>query len=182
MLTRERHDSSAPASEIKRPAPSTSTTSASALHRQAVVSPLSMSTRTSTSSNANSHFLDVNADAEEDDAWGDMEEETFFDASESTPKTVTSALNPFDDNGEPDFAGWLAAQAGNKPGAKPLPKGLGKPYTNTIGSKTAGMAAATRSLPVVKKAPVGKSDVLESKISYYRSTQEYFTLESLNYS
>lgn len=59
-----------------------------------------------------------------------MEEDNFFDApSESTPKTSTSsAANPFQDDGEPDFAGWLAAQAQKKPGAgKPLPKGLVKP-------------------------------------------------------
>ena len=82
------------------------------------------------------------------DAWGDMEEETFFDApSEAAPQKVTSASNPFDDNGEPDFAGWLAAQAGKKPGAKPLPKGLAKPAAarpaNAGRSATTGSVGAT---------------------------------------
>lgn len=54
-----------------------------------------------------------------------MEEPTFFDAP-SESKAAPSAANPFQDDGEPDFAGWLAAQSQKKPGAKPLPKGLGK--------------------------------------------------------
>lgn len=84
------------------------------------------------------------------DAWGDIEEESFFDApSEATPKTSTlSAANPFQDDGEPDFAGWLAAQSQKKPGAgKPLPKGLAKPATS-IGSRpaAAGRVATTGSV------------------------------------
>jgi SCY1-like protein 1 len=132
-------------SEVRRPAPGTA--SASALHRQAVATPPALSTRTSSSSNAQDYFQDSN-DAEDDmDAWGDMEEESFFDApSEATPKTSTSsAANPFQDDGEPDFAGWLAAQAQKKPGAgKPLPKGLAKPATSNSGRPaTAGRVAST---------------------------------------
>jgi len=41
----------------------------------------------------------------------------------------TMRETPFDD-AEPDFAGWLAAQAQKKkPGGKPLPKGLSKSTT-----------------------------------------------------
>ncbi|KAH8596531.1 armadillo-type protein [Bisporella sp. PMI_857] len=105
--------------------PALGTTSASALHRQVLATPPTVSTHTSTSSNSNDHLEEPTCD-NENDAWGDMAEETFFDASESTVKAGNSAANPFDDNGEPDFAGWLAAQAGKKPGTKPLPKGLAK--------------------------------------------------------
>jgi SCY1-like protein 1 len=128
-------------SEVRRPAPGTA--SASALHRQAVATPPALSTRTSTSSNAQDYFQDSNTGEGDDiDAWGDMEEESFFDApSEATPKT--SAANPFQDDGEPDFAGWLAAQAQKKPGSKPLPKGLAKPAASNGGRPTAGRATTT---------------------------------------
>ena len=83
------------------------------------------------------------------DAWSDMQEEAFFDApSETTPKTsIPSAANPFQDDGEPDFAGWLAAQQ-KKPGTgKPLPKGLAKPGTaNGSRPATAGRMASTGSI------------------------------------
>ncbi|TVY26671.1 putative inactive serine/threonine-protein kinase [Lachnellula hyalina] len=160
--------SSVPAtSEIRRPAPITA--SASNLHRQAVASPPATSTRTSTSSNTNEYFQDRNPSEEVDDAWGDMEEESFFDAPSETPKQThtPSASNPFDDNGEPDFAGWLAAQSQKKPGSKPLPKGLakpanGRPATSTriqstggVGGagakKAAATAASVKPKPVVAK-------------------------------
>lgn len=139
--------------DTRRPVP---TASASALHRQAVISPPTPSTRTSTSSNANDYFPDTNATEDDTDAWGDMEEESFFDApSEATPITATSATNPFDDNGEPDFAGWLAAQAGKKPGGKPLPKGLAKASANATRPATAGRSATTGSVgSVAAKKPV----------------------------
>lgn len=120
------------------------TASASALHRQAVASPPTISTRTSISSNANDETLESNAAEDDMDAWGEMEEDSFFDArSEATPKTATTASNPFDDNGEPDFAGWLAAQAGKKPGGKPLPKGLAKPSTTSAARPVAAGRSAT---------------------------------------
>ena len=43
--------------------------------------------------------------------------------------------NPYDDGGEPDFAGWLAAQSKAKSN-KPLPKGLSKPAATTSKPKT----------------------------------------------
>jgi len=143
---------SAPLSnDSRRPAPAPATASASALHRQAVATPATTSARSS-----NDYFSDTNADAEDDtDAWGDMGEESFFDApSEAPPKSATTASNnPFNDNGEPDFAGWLAAQAGKKPGAKPLPKGLAKP---ALRPASAGRSATTGSVGGVgaKKAAV----------------------------
>jgi len=74
------------------------------------------------------------------DAWGAMDDddqgqnekgEAFFDTaarSQGTPSPARSPARttvPFDDGGEPDFAGWLAAQSKAK-AKKPLPKGLTK--------------------------------------------------------
>ncbi|CAO2658445.1 Nn.00g061680.m01.CDS01 [Neocucurbitaria sp. VM-36] len=57
---------------------------------------------------------------EDDDPWGTP--------SVSKPATTTS----YDDKGEPDFAGWLAAQSTAKKTTKsPLPKGLSKPSAST---------------------------------------------------
>ncbi|KAI9054031.1 hypothetical protein LZ554_001204 [Drepanopeziza brunnea f. sp. 'monogermtubi'] len=147
--------SSAQGSEPRRP---TGTASASALHRQAVASPPATSACTSTSSNAIDYFHDSAAagdDNEADDAWGNMEEDNFFDAPAEAPKSKVSA-KPFDDDGEPDFAGWLAAQSGKKPGAKPLPKGLAKPAPTNVKLAAVGRAATTGSMgsATAKKALV----------------------------
>ena len=71
------------------------------------------------------------------DAWGEMDEEddSFFDAPSTAKKPAISLTQPkpsvpFEDNGEPDFAGWLAAQSQSK-AKKPLPKGLAKPSVTT---------------------------------------------------
>lgn len=71
------------------------------------------------------------ADAEPEDAleaWGAMEEEedSFFDAPSSrTRSPKPQPASKYDDEGEPDFAGWLAAQSQAK-SKKPLPKGMTK--------------------------------------------------------
>lgn len=128
--------------------------SASALHRQAITSPGPTSTRTSTSSAAD-YFADAAAaepDAGEDDfeAWGAMDDDetAFADAVSQQPAAAAkpgagAAAAPFaDDGAEPDFAGWLAAQAGKKQGGgKPLPKGLakGRPAAVVRSSTTGGV-------------------------------------------
>ena len=65
-----------------------------------------------------------------------MAEDHFFDAP-SEHKPTPAPLIIFDDGGEPDFEGWLNAQAQAKSKA-PLPKGLAKPSaparTTTTGS------------------------------------------------
>jgi SCY1-like protein 1 len=62
---------------------------------------------------------------EDEDQWGTP--------SVSKPTSTTS----YDDKGEPDFAGWLAAQSGAKKTTKnPLPKGLSKASTTTTGMKS----------------------------------------------
>ncbi|KAJ5684702.1 uncharacterized protein N7477_001047 [Penicillium maclennaniae] len=74
------------------------------------------------------------------DAWGamdddDQEEDTFSAAVASPdplspyPSSKAPAV-PYDDGGEPDFAGWLAAKSSTK-AKNPLPKGLGKSASTT---------------------------------------------------
>lgn len=146
----EARPSSAPqVGDTRRPNPATA--SASALHRQAVASPPATSARTSTSSNSHDYFQDApEVGNDELEAWGDMEEDSFFETSDK-PKAVIAPAIPFEDNGEPDFAGWLAAQSGKKPGAKALPKGLAKPAagsnTNSSNSRPqTGRSTTTGSL------------------------------------
>jgi SCY1-like protein 1 len=159
--------SSAPLTTESRKAPGTA--SASALHRQAVISPPATSARTSTSSNANDYFHDADAGPVEidiDDGWGNMEEDSFFDAPADASKAkAMGGANPFEDNGEPDFAGWLAAQAGRKVGGKPLPKGLAKaangsgsarPVTTRSASTGGGVAGAGVKKAAATMAPKSK--------------------------
>ena len=90
---------------------------------------------------------------------GNENEDSFFHgpADSSSAKTAPSAANPFEDDGEPDFAGWLAAQAGKKTGAKPLPKGLAKPANGrpvAAGrSATTGSTGKPAAASVVKPKP-----------------------------
>lgn len=96
------------------------------------------------------------------DAWGEMDDEgdNFFDAAPATdPAPTISTATPFDDGGEPDFAGWLAAQ--NKPKAKnPLPKGLSKAANGTsrpavTRAQSSGPATTfNKVVPVMTKKPV----------------------------
>ncbi|KAL8711300.1 MAG: hypothetical protein Q9220_004197 [cf. Caloplaca sp. 1 TL-2023] len=134
--------STPPVADTSRPAHAAA--SASQLHRQIVIgSPAPVLTRTSTD-----HFF---ADAQEEDdeldmAWGDTVEETFFDVP-TQPKTgdelnraVPAAA--FDDGGEPDFEGWLKAQAQAKTKV-PLPKGLSKPTVPVSGRLPATRSTTT---------------------------------------
>lgn len=156
-----------PSSARQENEPRPSTQSASALHRQAVTSPAVASTNISSASQ--SYFEDANAGEDDMEAWGDMEEESFFDApSESTPKPTTkqsTVANPFDDNGEPDFAGWLAAQQ-KKPAQKSLPKGLAKPASKITNGRpisssgrsntTSSSSLATKKSSTIAAKPVPK--------------------------
>lgn len=113
--------------------------SASTLHRKALIGNTSTPTLTRTSTDQ--FFGDAqDEDDEVDQAWGDMDEEPFFDASsEPEPKAEISAA-AYDDGGEPDFEGWLKAQAQAKTKA-PLPKGLAK---SSIAMNDRPTVAATR--------------------------------------
>lgn len=161
-----------PATETVRPA--SAAASASTLHRQALKSTTSSKpilTRTTTEQ----FFGDAQAEDDEiDDAWGEMAEESFFDAPSTpalSPPTSTTPTQKYDDGGEPDFAGWLSAQAQAKSKA-PLPKGLAKasalgsgrpgaPRTTTTGS--VGSGAGTRKLASTiskpKIVPAKKIDI-----------------------
>lgn len=76
-----------------------------------------------------------------DDGWGDMDDiagtwgDSFDTASQepvSRPSESSTVNVAFDDGGEPDFEGWLNAQAQAKAQSKkPLPKGLVKKPTPT---------------------------------------------------
>ncbi|KAI9678099.1 MAG: hypothetical protein M1817_006043 [Caeruleum heppii] len=142
-----RSTSAPPAAEKTRPTPSsTASASASVLHRQAVASPGAPTTKSST-------FEDGTANDDNDvDAWAEMEDDAFFEAAE-TPSVAPAAA--FDDGGEPDFAGWLSAQAQAK-SKQALPKGLAKtstrpaPDANRPGVGSRG--ATTGSVGVVSNA------------------------------
>jgi SCY1-like protein 1 len=104
------------------------------------------------------------------DAWGaiddDDEDEQKDDDPFASPAPSTSSITriapkpkvapvPFDDGGEPDFAGWLAAQSQAK-AKKALPKGLNKSSsTATSASRT---SATTASKPKTVVAPAKKID------------------------
>ncbi|CAF3609820.1 hypothetical protein SNK03_003567 [Fusarium graminearum] len=118
-------------SEPKKPATGT----ASSLHRQAVKSPPAPLSRNSshTASVVADSFLPADDGDDVGDSWGDMNDD--FDSfdnpgqSSKQPAATNASATPFED-GEPDFAGWLAAQSQKKSGnAKPLPKGLSKSST-----------------------------------------------------
>jgi SCY1-like protein 1 len=139
------------AGDTKRPV----TASASSLHRQAMKSPTPEPSRTTSPNPTNvaNAFLQPSTNEDDDDvgdSWGDMgdmDEDGIPDNSKpSTTKKNIETPAPFVDDGEPDFEGWLAAQAQKKSGSsKQLPKGLGK---STAAKKPMAKPA---SKPVVAK-------------------------------
>lgn len=75
----------------------------------------------------------------------------------NTHTSGSGSVQPFGDDDEPDFAGWLASQQKSKTGgSKPLPKGLSK-----SNSKPATTAAAKKPVtkPAAKSAPAKKLDL-----------------------
>ncbi|KAI4763877.1 ARM repeat-containing protein [Aureobasidium sp. EXF-3400] len=89
------------------------------------------------------------------DAWGEV--------ADSTPPVAPTKASTasFDDGSEPDFEGWLNAQAQAKTKTKnPLPKGLAKskPVSAAAASRptvarSASASVTTKSKPVAKPAP-----------------------------
>ena len=73
----------------------------------------------------------IENDEDIDEAWGEMAEDTSYDAPAQAKPSPAPPIS-FDDGGEPDFEGWLKAQAQVKSKA-PLPKGLAKPTANVNG-------------------------------------------------
>lgn len=103
---------------------------------------------------------------DDDDDWGFSKDDDPFDtAPKSNPSTTntttptTSGLTtkpapiPYDDGGEPDFAGWLTAQSKAK-SKKSLPKGLSKPAS----TNTRTIATPTTAKPKTAVAPAKKID------------------------
>ncbi|KKA26432.1 hypothetical protein TD95_000139 [Thielaviopsis punctulata] len=140
---------------IASPSASHKTTTASTLHRQAI-----KSTPARTPASANIDDADDGwGNNDDEDAWGAMDESAAdADAWDEQPKKtmLTSGLKKetvsYDDGGEPDFAGWLAAQS-KKPATKPLPKGLTKSTPATTARKT-----TVASKPKAVAKPVKKID------------------------
>ncbi|KAJ5777501.1 hypothetical protein N7520_000747 [Penicillium odoratum] len=98
------------------------------------------------------------------DAWGAMDDDEndvdSFTAAVASPNPSSpdpsankSSAVPYDDGGEPDFAGWLAAKSQAKT-KKPLPKGLGK-----VGSNLAATKSSTKPrVPTAKKIDTKPKD------------------------
>lgn len=157
-----------PSGESSRPG-DTVTTATSDLHRKAVTKPLApIIMRTPTEQ----FFREAQTEDDEiDDAWGEMGEDSFFDAP-ILPALVTPT--PFDDGGEPDFAGWLSSQAQAKAKA-PLPKGLSRPSISAVtngrpssskivSTGSFGTGASTKkSATTSVKSNVTKPKVVDSK-------------------
>lgn len=163
-----------PTAEARKPASAT----ASTLHRHAVASPPPASSGLSTPSAASAiagQFLPDDDDA--GDAWGDLKDDdgdagdgwgndddgfgsTSASAASKAPAAASAA--PFGED-EPDFAGWLAAQAQKKGPGKPLPKGLSKttpakkPVTKTA-TKPAAKAVAKPAAKKIDLAPKETDD------------------------
>ncbi|KAJ4378545.1 Nuclear aminoacylation-dependent tRNA export pathway component [Didymella sp. IMI 355093] len=98
-------------------------------------------------------FGNVTNKDEEEDPWGTP--------AVSKPTSTTS----FDDKGEPDFAGWLAAQNQTKKAVtKPLPKGLAKSSTAPaakrpiVAGRTSTTGSAARKVVVAPKKEVKKEE------------------------
>ncbi|MCJ1243442.1 hypothetical protein MMC30_000639 [Trapelia coarctata] len=162
------HAAQEPRSSSAPPKPSTesarpSTSSESNLHRKALSKPVPPTLMRTTT---DQFFGDAQAEDDElDEAWGEMGEDSFFD-SPTTP--VITSPTPFDDGGEPDFAGWLSAQAQAKSKA-PLPKGLSKPKPSPSvnGRPAAAKGASTGSVGAgagPKKLAATKSIVSKAKV------------------
>jgi SCY1-like protein 1 len=180
------------AGDARRSTPAPSTSSASALARQALKSPppsagLPRPSPSSTTPTGDSFFPDPDDGA--DNGWGDMDDagnDSFWDmpeendggglesmASSTTlppakkspaPARSTSgtgSAQPFGDDSEPDFAGWLAAKSDKKSGTgKPLPKGLAKPSANG-GSK---ILAGKKPLAKPAAKPAKKIDLAPKQV------------------
>lgn len=107
--------------------------------------------------------IDDDDNGEEERALKD--DDPFSPAPNTKPSSpglsTTSKPNatPYDDGGEPDFAGWLAAQSKAK-SKKPLPKGLNKPTTtpSTAAASSRTAATGTTSKPKTVVTPAKKID------------------------
>ena len=148
--------------------PSQSSSSASTLHRKALAGSAAPAPPITSNDKPIDNGQDEDND-EIDDAWGDLGEDSFFDAPSEISTPVPPA--PFDDGGEPDFEGWLKAQAQAKSKSH-LPKGLSKPSSTKASQANqasqgrpviAASARSTSSLPTTTTRAKQTSSIVSSK-------------------
>lgn len=157
----DRSSSMPPAAETSRRL--LSSASVSSLHRQAMSG---KSTPTRVPTPTEQLFNNAPEETENiDEAWGEFAEDDFFDAPQSNPSSALPVS--FDDGGEPDFEGWLNAQAEAK-SKTPLPKGLAKPsapaITRTTTTESVGSGAGPKKLATVaSKAKVTATKSISTK-------------------
>ena len=136
----ERSSSTPPAGNtVRQPGPSAS---ASTLHRQAVTGP---STPAAQSPLESASWDTPEADEGADEAWGQFDEDNFFDAPLDAvkPKSEPKPAASFDDGGEPDFEGWLKAQAEAKQKPKSSLLSKAAPRTTSAASKNVRQSVTT---------------------------------------
>lgn len=100
--------------------------------------------------------------ADEEDKPQEKEEDPWGTPAVSKPTPTTT----FDDKGEPDFAGWLAAQSNaKKPVKNTLPKGLAKSTTPAakasrpvVAARSSTTGSATRKVVAAPKKEVKKEE------------------------
>lgn len=103
------------------------------------------------------------------DAWGAMDDEEKdgdpFTAAVTSPSASAQVSSsnkaptvPYDDGGEPDFAGWLAAKSQTK-AKNPLPRGLTKAAsTNNVVTRSTPSTAKPRTVVAAKKIDTKPKD------------------------
>ncbi len=165
LKTNDRSSSVPPA--VDAPRPPQLSASASTLHRQAV-------TGTTTPARAptptEQYFTNPLEDDEAiDKAWGEIAKDDFADAS-SESQTAPAPPVSFDDGGEPDFEGWLKAQAQARSKAK-LPKGLAKPSAPAITRTTTTGSVGSGAGPKKLASTVAKPKVAPAKIISTKPTK-----------
>ncbi|KAJ0424599.1 armadillo-type protein [Aspergillus carlsbadensis] len=101
-------------------------------------------------------------DDEDDDGWGNNEDPFNAPAPVASTKATSKPKAtpvPYDDGGEPDFAGWLAAQSKAK---KPLPKGLNASRTTSIPRTSSPSTVAKPKAAPAKKIDTKPKDEEEA--------------------
>jgi SCY1-like protein 1 len=99
--------------------------------------------------------------------------EEFDDAWGTPAVTTTSTSSAFDDNGEPDFAGWLAAKKASKqPVKNALPKGLVKPSTAKSARPIVGGRSGTGSTVIKKVVVAPKKEAAKPKAEEKKVPEE----------
>ncbi|KAF2840827.1 kinase domain-containing protein [Patellaria atrata CBS 101060] len=154
-LSEEPRSSSVPLPETSSQTarPLSSTTTASNLYRQTVgKTKASPNPFSPTSPALSSNDGDAEAIAEDfNDAWGgeagtsNVTKDDIYEPFSASTVPSSEKATIFDDKGEPDFAGWLNAQAKAKKTKGALPKGLSKSNRPSVGSKSLSTGTTSQS-------------------------------------